>query len=1083
MERAVTVACKKAAGFGSGPKTGHQASGHANEGTRERSGEDAIGALFAPGGQYIAMGAIDLRSVLGAAIGAALYFALASFSLALSSFDSTLATVWLPSAGAVAFLLCVRLPNEVPFLIAAFVASFTANLIHGSGVDASFVFSIANFANVTSVIWLTRRSSGPRPDMSHLPTLASFVFAGGLVGPLLSACIAATGIGWLISAGGEAASWMAIWNGASAWFLTDSMGMVLIVPPILLIANLKGSWRERNISNLLERVALLVFSVVCVIMVFSQNAFPLLFLITPITLVHAFRLGSAGTALHVALVALVATAMTWWGLGPIVAASELHSVRLLLIQAFIAANFLTGLPISAILAGRNRLTEELTAGRRELKLLADNITDAVLQLDTTGVCTYASPSVREVLGREPDEFVGTRITERAHEDATDRIAEVLDKLLGGQSEKERLTYRRFLDDADGMPVFIEADCAIALDPMNGEKEGIVISARDITERVELELLLTRARRHAENAANAKSEFLANMSHEIRTPMNGVLGFAELMLQGELDSEQRRHTEMIVQSGRSMMLLLNDVLDLSKIEAGQINIDTGPIDLHATLEECVALHRLTATKKGLHIRLVQDDPTGRTGSAARRQTDLSPNIVTDGLRLRQIVLNLVGNAVKFTESGTVHVAYSVSDNALCVRVRDTGIGISAARLDTIFSPFTQGESVTARRYGGTGLGLSISRQLASLLGGVIDVESEPGVGSTFTLTLPTRVMPRAATGAEAKVETKAVVPASAVPEDLPPFARILLVEDHDVNRLLVTEMLKRCGQSVAIAHDGNEAISMVMDSMMRGHQYDLVLMDVQMPQCDGYAATRAIREEGIGPDTLPIIALTANAFPEDVAAARSAGMQGHLAKPIVFADLAKALQRWLPTRIVEAPMDRDIAAADPETDEETDGETGSEKANVLDLVPRASSTTEDAERDRGIAAQTTVATENTASAVAIPGAKVSRPGHSAALFNRWLTRRSETVEAVRDALAQGALTAEKNDKVAAAKQSDLIACIHKLAGTAATFGEQQLGDKASKLEMALRKQASAPIAERLAFELLALADEPASVPSKATSSQG
>ena len=1075
MERAVSIAGKKAAYLGLDQKTGNHGSKIDREG--------AIGALFAPGGPSIAIGAIDLRSVLGAAIGAALYFALASFSLALSSFDSILATVWLPSAGAVAFLLCARLPNEVPFLIAAFVASFTANLIHGSGVNVSFVFSIANFANVTCVIWLTRRSSGPRPDMSHLPTLASFVFAGGLIGPLLSACIAATAIGWLISSAGGTASWIAIWNGASAWFLTDSMGMVLIVPMVLLIANLKGSWRERNISNLVERVALLVFSVVCVIMVFSQNAFPLLFLITPITLVHAFRLGSTGTALHVALVALVATAMTWSGHGPIVAASELNSVRLLLIQAFIAANFLTGLPVSAILAGRERLTEELTAGRRELSLLADNITDAVLQLDMKGVCTYASRSVREVLGREPHEFVGTRITERAHEDAADRIAEVLDKLLGGQSEKERLTYRRFRDDADGMPVFIEADCAIALNPLSGEREGIVVSARDVTERVELELLLTRARRHAENAANAKSEFLANMSHEIRTPMNGVLGFAELILQGELDSEQRRHAEMIVQSGRSMMLLLNDVLDLSKIEAGQINIDTSPIDLHATLEECVALHRLTAEKKGLHIRLTQDAPSVGTGPAAHRQMEPLPDVVTDGLRLRQIVLNLVGNAIKFTHSGTVHVAYSVCDNEISVRIRDTGIGINAARMDTIFSPFTQGENNTARRYGGTGLGLSISRQLASLLGGVIDVQSEPGVGSTFTLTLPTRLIP----AAETKTETKAIEPASAVPENLPQSSRILLVEDHDVNRLLVTEMLKRCGQSVAIAHDGNEAISMVMDSMRRGYQFDLVLMDVQMPQCDGYAATRAIRDEGIGPDILPIIALTANAFSEDVTAARKAGMQGHLAKPIVFADLAKALQRWLPTRIVEAPMDRDVTAVDAEPDEEDGGEARGEvepeTAQVIDLMARGYSRAGDRDTGAVIGADVTGGADTAASEVAGSSKKAGKPVHSAALFNRWLARRSETVEAVRDALAQGVLTAGKNDNAATARQNDLIASVHKLAGTAAIFGEQQLGDKASKLEMALRKQASAPIAERLAFELLALADEPAGVPSKTTPSPG
>ena len=256
-------------------------------------------------------------------------------------------------------------------------------------------------------------------------------------------------------------------------------------------------------------------------------------------------------------------------------------------------------------------------------------------------------------------------------------------------------------------------------------------ARDVTERVELELLLTRARRHAENAAQAKSDFLANMSHEIRTPMNGVLGFAELILQGDLAADQRRFAEMIVQSGRSMMMLLNDVLDLSKIESGQFAIDRAPVDLHASLADCAALHRPAAEKKGLVLEFFRDGGGG-DGPDCRPDALRRPWAMTDGLRLRQIMLNLIGNAVKFTETGHIRISYRLLPGEVQVVVSDSGIGISPARLETIFNPFTQGEAETARRYGGTGLGLSISRQLAALLGGRITVDSVPGKGSCFTL---------------------------------------------------------------------------------------------------------------------------------------------------------------------------------------------------------------------------------------------------------------------------------------------------------------------------------------------------------------
>ena len=949
----------------------------------------------------IAAGETDGRSMTIAAFGAAGYLALACISLALSKAGDIASPIWLPNACAVAVLLRVRLRNEVPFLIACFAASLAANAVAQHPDPVALVFSLANLAEVVIVLALTRGTMRRRADMTRLGDLARFVWAGGLVGPLASAALAAPMMGDSLEA---------LRLDAVTWFLTDSMANMLIVPvTLLLVDQLRGRLSPAP-ARPLESAALLGGGMVSAFLVFDQTHYPLMFLIQPITLLHAFRLGSLGSAVNVGGVAVVAGTMTFLGHGPIAAASGGGIADLHLLQAFVAANFLTGLPVAAILAGRDVMMARLEAGKREVELLADNIGDGILRFNLAGVCTYASPSVRGVMGQAPEFYLGSKVGDRLHPDTRGRAMEAMERLLAGSSEHERVTYRRLTDSADGSPVFLEADCSLVQSRATGLREGVVVVVRDVTERVELELLLTRARRNAENAARAKSEFLANMSHEIRTPMNGVLGFAELMLQGDLEGDQRRFAELIVQSGRSMMMLLNDVLDLSKIESGQFAIDRAPVNLHASLAECAALHRPAASRKGLTLDLANDcgdEP------ACRFSEDRPPWVLTDGLRLRQILLNLIGNAVKFTEAGHIRVSYRVCRHEVRVTVADSGIGISPLQLETIFHPFTQGEASTARRFGGTGLGLSISRQLAALLGGRIEVESTPGEGSRFTLVLPAQLAPPA--------PEPGPLPSPAPADDLTDTAlapsRILLAEDHDINRLLVTEMLERCGQEVDVAHDGNEAIAMVIDQAMRGRPYDLVLMDVQMPDCDGLAATRAIREEGIGPGLLPVIALTANAFPEDVAAARAAGMQGHLAKPVVFAQLARALQRWLPTRIVEA----DQPGAPP-------------RAERPDPVVRASAL-----------------------------------ARSPALVSRWQARREETLVAVRAALGAGWLASR--GALPGAEAGVLGRLLHKLAGTAALFGEPALGEAARALELALADIASAPgdLAAR-AEALLAIAAE-------------
>ena len=997
MDRGINHALNHETDSGGMPpddQTGSASRGGTDRSARVGTGEAPASAAITA---RIASGPIDRASLYAALIGGAAYLALACISLLLARAGDTVSPIWLPNACAAAFLLRVRVGNEWPFFAAALAASLAANGVAQLPDHIALMFSLANVAEIIIVVALTRQNRQSRPDMTRLGDLARFVWAGGLVGPLLSAMMCLPVMG----------SNLADIRGAAInWFLTDSMAMVLIVPAALLLADRISGHAPAAPARPLESLALLMGGMTCALLVFDQSHYPLMILIQPITLLHAFRLGSLGTALLVAGVAVVAGGMTWAGHGPIAATSAGPVAQMHLLQAFIAANFLTGLPVAAILAGRDRMMARLEAGKREVDLLADNITDAILRFDLAGTCTYASPSVADVMGVPPETCLGQPAATRLHPDTSDRVLQALGRLLDGTSDKERVTYRRFNDDPDGAPVFIEADCAVVRNPETGAGESVVVAARDVTERVELELLLTRARRHAENAARVKSEFLANMSHEIRTPMNGVLGFAELMLQGDLAADQRRYADLIVQSGRSMMMLLNDVLDLSKIESGQFSIDHAPVDLDTTLAECAALHRHGAQSKGLTLEY-----DGGDDRETRLPDAPGPWIITDGLRLRQIVLNLLGNAVKFTDAGTIRVSYAVTPREVRVAVADTGIGINPARLETIFHPFTQGESDIARRFGGTGLGLSISRQLATLLGGRIEVDSTPGAGSRFTLILPAQECAQLAGEALA-----ATPPSPPAPEELPLASRILLVEDHDINRELVTDMLERCGQAVDVAHDGNEAIAMVIDSIMRGRPYDLVLMDVQMPDCDGYAATRAIRDEGIGPGLLPIIALTANAFPEDIAAARAAGMQAHLAKPVVFAQLARALQRWLPTRIVEAPA----GAGGPPLS----------RASALARSPR--------------------------------------------LVARWQARRHETVEAVRAALQGDGLGAGQAGPAAGAGNREPLArLVHKLAGTAAMFGEPALGECAAALDRALMRgggeEGGEDACRSLALRLLALAD--------------
>jgi len=427
----------------------------------------------------------------------------------------------------------------------------------------------------------------------------------------------------------------------------------------------------------------------------------------------------------------------------------------------------------------------------------------------------------------------------------------------------RVEYR--VARADGREVWASSRCWLDRDE-NGRPLRLVGALQDITSRTLAERELIDALDRAEAGSRAKDEFLATVSHETRTPLNGVLGMAQAMAKDELPHAQRRRLDVVRRSGEVLLELLNNVLDLSKIESGRLELE----DAVANVAD---LTRRTA--EGFSGQLAEKDVSFTVDIAPEAEGCFAG----DPARLSQVLLNLVSNAVKFTERGAITLRLSRPAGSLVLEVADTGIGIAPAHLGAIFDRFVQADSTTTRRFGGSGLGLAITRELVALMGGSITVESVPGAGSTFRVVLPL---------APAADQPKAAPASTETPEELPPL-RILAAEDNEVNQLVLRTLLEQVGITPALVSDGQEAVEAWATGV-----WDLILMDIQMPVMDGLAATKEIRcrEREAGQPPVPIIALTANIMPHQVREYLAAGMNAVVGKPIQIGELLRMMEGLL-----------------------------------------------------------------------------------------------------------------------------------------------------------------------------------------------
>ncbi|WP_137758774.1 PAS domain-containing hybrid sensor histidine kinase/response regulator [Pontibacter sp. SGAir0037] len=534
----------------------------------------------------------------------------------------------------------------------------------------------------------------------------------------------------------------------------------------------------------------------------------------------------------------------------------------------------TGDELDALISGISMLGQELkssTVSRDFMQSIYKGVVDVLLVLNKDFTIRNVNEACEDLFGCKENELRGLHLTE------------VLDN-----PDKQGISHIIKALEADGK--YMNADAQLMLRKQNRlisvsssfsyllnnrqEVDGILIIAKDISELKQKELELKEAKTKAEAANEAKSNFLSSMSHEIRTPLNGIMGFTNLLMETELNPDQEQYVRLINTSGIALTKLLSDILDLHKIEQDKITVEHIPFNIRESITSNLEPYKHLAQSKGLSLTCAFDA--------------LVPEVVQgDPTRINQVLINLVSNAIKFTSSGSIHVEIKAGQRTadstripLICTVTDTGIGIPPEKQGLIFDSFTQSDQSTNRKYGGFGLGLAISKKLVNLMQGGIEVLSPlPGLlhGSQFKFTVDVEAVPEAGQ----MPSPTGPVTKSKLEENV----HFLVVDDNELNRMLLENVLKGYGAFVTTARSGEEALQ-----LSKTTEFSLVFMDLQMPEMDGFEATRLLRTAGF---TNPIIAFSANVYQEDIQKSLMAGMNDHLSKPFYPSDLDALLQKWMP----------------------------------------------------------------------------------------------------------------------------------------------------------------------------------------------
>ena len=510
------------------------------------------------------------------------------------------------------------------------------------------------------------------------------------------------------------------------------------------------------------------------------------------------------------------------------------------------------------------MMEALATSESKYRTLAENSTDIIVKFGMDGIITYASPAC-EVLGISPEDAIGLSTLDFTIPEDRKYATEITEDLFKSDGIDPSIQREFRVRDKNGNIIWLEGNPKI-IKGGDGRAREIISTFRDITDRKEREQALAEARADAEAAGKAKAEFLSNMSHEIRTPLNGILGFTQLLSDTPLDKDQKLFVSRAMSAGHLLRDIVNDILDYSKIEAGQVQLEERAVDIAQVVQETIDL---------VHA--------GRNGKTVPMTSLVeSQGAFIDEVRLKQILTNLIGNSAKFTAEGTVQVSATIENEQLKINVTDTGPGIPEAKLESVFEGFKQADNSVTRKFGGTGLGLSISRSLARLMGGELQLESKLGEGTVAKLILPfkpaTLPMPDSH-------EPKSHLPVGKL--------RVMAVDDVSMNLELLEMGLGKFGHSVHGFLSAHEALA----SLRNGDMYDVILMDVQMPEFDGIAAARAIRALPGHARNLPIVALTANVLPDQIALCIAAGMTDHAAKPIDILHLNALISSLSPAKAV------------------------------------------------------------------------------------------------------------------------------------------------------------------------------------------